>query len=270
MPDEPNYEAPVTSDGGAPSAPSTAGVTPPTPSGTGPTQTTPPPSGASPAAPSAPPNNGEWIPRHRLNEVTEQARREIARWRAEAERYRPQPTQPPPDPQAEAVKAQFFKLFPAAEKLFGLPPDRLEALIASGPHWQAQTEHYWTTVGQNYLRQLEQSMHSVYGGAPDVKARRWFESAFIDWVTNDPDAQSRYISQDPNLVSDFWKQAESLMLDPIRRSAIAAEQRKGERRDRLPKPGVPTQALGRGAPPKPKDEEELHERAYEAFEAQRR
>jgi hypothetical protein len=270
---EPNYEAPVTGSGTeGTAAPSAPGVTPPTtPTGTGATPPTPPSSGTSAAAPASPPtNNGEWIPRHRLNEVTDSARREIAKLRQQIESLQPKPAVAAPDPQTEAIKQQFFKLFPAAEKLFGLQPEKLEQLLGAAPHWQAQTEHYWTNVGQNTLRQLEQSMHTVYGGPPDAKARRWFESAFIDWVNNDPEAQNRYITQDPTLVADFWKQAETLMLDPIRRSAIAAEQRKADRRSRLPSPGVGTQALGKGPAAKPKDEDELHERAFEAFEAANR
>jgi hypothetical protein len=273
VPNEPNYEAPVggADTGNTPAAPSTppAGATPQSPSGTGPNPpSSPAPSGASPAANGQPPDsNGNWIPRHRLNEVTDQARREIARLQQEITKLQPKPAAPAPDPEADAIKQQFFKLFPAAQKLFELQPDKLEQLLGAAPHWQAQTEHYWTNVGANYLRQLEQSMHTVYGGAPDAKARRWFESAFIDWVNNDPEAQNRYIQQDPNLVSDFWKQAEQLMLDPVRRSAIAAEQRKADRRNRLPAPAGSTQALGKGPAAKPKDEDELHERAFEAFEA---
>ena len=179
----------------------------------------------------------------------------------------PKPQATEPDPETEHIKAQFFKLFPQAQKLFGLQPEHLEALIGAAPGFQAQTEHYWTTVGHNYLRQLEQSMQKVYGGQPDVKARRWIESAFIDWVQNDDQARNRYINQDPNLVAEFWQSVESLMLEPVRRSAIAGEQRRSDRRARLPIPGAGTQALGKGPAPKPKDEDQLHERAFEAFEA---
>ncbi len=274
MPD-PTYEPPV--DGGAapPADGGSPGVTPPSPSGTGATPPTPPPSsGGTSAAGSGPPPGaqpGEWIPRTRLNEVTDRARQEIARLSGELQRYqqfveRSQPASAP-DPEGDAIKQQFFKLFPAAQKLFQLPPEQLEQLLGTAPQFQAQTEHYWTTVGQNVLRQLEQSMTKVYGGQPDAKARRWLETAFIDWVQNDDQAKARYINQDPTLVGDFWQSVESLMLEPVRRSAIASEQRRSDRRSRLPVPGVGTQALGKGPAGKPKDEDELHERAFEAFEA---
>jgi hypothetical protein len=259
---DPNYEAPV-SDGG-----SDQGVTPSSPSGTGTPPTSPtPPTSASAGASGPPNNNGEWIPRTRLNEVTDRARQIISQLQYELQTARtPKPPAEEPDQESEQIKAQFFKLFPQAQKLFQLPPDHLEALIGAAPGFQAQTEHYWTTVGHHYLRQLEQSMHKVYGGQPDVKARRWIESAFIDWVQNDDQAKARYINQDPNLVAEFWQSVESLMLEPVRRSAIANEQRRADRRSRLPIPGVGTQALGKGPQKPPKDEDELHERAFEAFE----
>lgn len=267
---EPTYEAPVSgADTGTGTTPPSGGtgVTPPTPGGTG--ATPPPPSGAPSAGGGQPPsNNGDWIPRSRLNEVSERARTEIQRLQGELRAVnQPKPPAEAPDPQAEQIKAQFFKLFPAAEKLFSMQPEKLEQLLQQGPQFQAQTEHYWTTVGGNYLRQLGESMQKVYGGTPDAKARRWVENAFIDWVQHDPQATTRYLQQDPALVADFWQSVESLMLEPVRRSAIANEQRRADRRSRLPVPGQGTQALGKGPANKPKDEDELHERAFEAFEA---
>ncbi len=277
---EPQYEAPVTGgagDGGntGTTPPSggqqNTGVQPPTPGGTGATPPSQTPSGASPAGNGQPPtNNGEWIPRTRLNDVTERARQEIARLQQELHNARnPRPAPTAPDPEQERIKEQFFQLFPNAKQLFALAPDKLESLIGAAPQFHAQTEHYWTNVGQDYLRQLEQSMQKVYGGSPDAKARRWIETAFIDWIQNDDAAKQRYLSRDPGLVGDFWQSVESLMLEPVRRSAIAGEQRRSERRSRLPVPGTGTQTLGKGPGPKPKDEDELHERAFEAFEASR-
>lgn len=264
--DEPNYDAPVENptvdNGGSPASPS------------GPAQQsgTPPPAGAQPgsAQPQAQPQ-GDWVSRHHLNEVWKAHRQQqevLTRLQNELQAVRA-PKQPaaPPDERSEAIKQEFFKLFPQAQQLFELPLEQVQQLLQVAPQLQAQGEHYWSAVGNGQLRQIRESMRNLYGGQPDAKAQRWAETAFIDWVENDPAAKQRYIAQDPALASDFMKAFEASFLDPIRRKAVVVEEQRGARRAALPRPGPRTAAMGQGPPAKPKTEDELHDAAFAALNA---
>jgi hypothetical protein len=237
--DEPQYEAPVdnpTGDsGGSPASPS------------GPAQPnlgTQPPAGAQPGSSAQPAqqSHGEWVSRHHLNEV----------WKAHRQH------------QEVLTRLQNELQAVRAPKL-----DQVQQLLQVAPQLQAQGEHYWSAVGNGQLRQIRESMDKLYGGQPDAKARRWAETAFIDWVENDPTAKQRYIQQDPNLASDFMKSFEAVFLDPIRRKAVVVEEQRGARRAALPRPGPRSAALGQGPPAQPKTEDERHDAAWAALNAQR-
>lgn len=181
----------------------------------------------------------------------------------------PKPPAAQPDERSEAIKQEFFKLFPQAQQLFELPLEQVQKLLQVAPQLQAQGEHYWGAVGNGQLRQITESMTKLYGGPPEGKALRWAQTAFIDWVENDPAANQRYIAQDPSLASDFMKAFEASFLDPIRRKAVVVEEQRGTRRAALPRPGPRTAAMGQGPPAKPKTEDELHDAAFAALNAQR-
>lgn len=270
MDNEPNYEAPVGSPtpsdpSGSPSgvsagSPPSAGQ--PSPSGA------PSPAGAQPAAPAAPAVPKGYVPIHRLNEYADQNRS----LRAELARRSQPPAAPPAavNAQDEEVKSAFFKLFPAAKALFDLPAEKLShALDRMGQH-EASFEHYWTNFGSTALRALRGGIQKTYGAQPDPVAGRFVDAAFIDWLENDQDAKQRFFTGDPELVDDFLKKFTSSLLDPIRRTAVAAEQQRITRRDALPRATPRGGTLGaNGAPQKPKTAEELHEQAAEAFIASR-
>ncbi len=245
---------------GAPLAPG-APDTPPTPEQTPPAS---PPASPPPVDQAARPSV-DYVPRQHFDALlshVQALRDEVARSRT------PKPAPPPPDAEADAIRQQFFKLFPAAEKLFGLPVDRVAELLDQAPHLNAQAEHYWSTFGAHMLRSLDERVRQAYGGAPDAKARRWIEVGFIDWVENDPTARQRYLAQDPSLVSDYWTFIDGTVLAPARRSALATEQQRATKRAALPSAGPRTQPVGT-PPPTPKDEDELHAAAWAALQAQR-
>jgi hypothetical protein len=180
----------------------------------------------------------------------------------------PKPAAPPSDERTDAIKQELFKLVPELQWLTKLDQEQISQVLQLAPQLQAQGEHYWGAVGNGALRQIRESMEKLYGGQPDAKARRWAETAFIDWVENDPQARQRYIAQDPSLASDFIKSFEAVFLDPIRRKAAVVEEQRGTRRAALPRPGPRTSALG-SQTEKPKTEDERHEAAWAALHAQR-
>lgn len=233
--------------------------------------TAPDPTAQGAASGSAPaPQEGQMVPSYRLREATERYRQLEAYARQLQERVEsfgkaPQAPAPQDDPQTAAIREQFKKLFPNLARFEEVNPDQLRQLLDTAPQQQQQWEQYWTNVGQNSLRTLQTKITEVYGDKLDPVARGVFESAFISWVERDPQARERYLSQDPQLVEDFWKRTTAAVLDPVRRSASAQVAQRVDRASRLPSVPRSTNAMGTPRPPKPKTEEDLHDAAWNAL-----
>lgn len=210
------------------------------------------------------------VPSYRLRQSTERYRALEAyamQLREQLEQRNAPPAAPPQqdDPQTAAIREQFKKLFPNLARFEEMNPDQLRSVLESQPQQQQQWEQYWTNVGQNSLRTLQTKITEVYGEKLDPVARGVFESAFISWVERDPQARERYLSQDPQLVEDFWKRTTAAVLDPVRRSASAQVAQRVDRAQRLPSVPRSTNAIGAPRPPKPKTEEDLHDAAWNAL-----
>lgn len=210
------------------------------------------------------------VPSYRLREATERYRalEQYAKQLQErVERFSaPQPRQQPQDdPQTAAIRDQFKKLFPNLSQFEELDPSQLKELLASAPQQKQQWEQHWSNIGQNTLRTLHSKVTEVYGEKVDPVTRGVFESAFISWVERDPQARERYFGQDPQLVEDFWKRTTAAVLDPVRRSASAQVAQRVDRAQRLPSVPRSTNAIGTPRPPKPKNEDEMHDAAWNAL-----
>jgi len=174
-------------------------------------------------------------------------------------------TQPGTDPNVR-IREQFARVFPELAALAERAKD-IEGLLQQAPSMSAQTEHYWTQVGSDFLRSLDGQITSVYGDKISPAARGFFQTAFINWVESDAQVQRRYLQRDPNLVTDFWTTMRSHVLDPVRRSAAVTLEQRGKQMARLPQSGPTTPPPTRG-PAKPKTEDELHDAAFAALFAQ--
>jgi hypothetical protein len=221
-----------------------------------------------------PQQQGQMVPSYRLREVTERYRQlEQAalamQQRLQAVEAQSRATGQPVDQETRAIRDQFRKIFPNLAALDEFDPDQLRGLLQQAPAQQQQWEQYWHNVGTNALRSLQAKVSEVYGEKIDPVTRSIFENAFISWVERDPEAQQRYLSQDPSLVDDYWKKATAAVLDPIRKNAAAQVAQRAERIGRLPSVPRSTTAIGQPKPPKPKTEDDLHDAAWNAALQQR-
>lgn len=216
---------------------------------------------------------GQMVPSYRLREVTEryrqleQAALQMQQRLQALERSRPAGA--PEDQETRAIREQFRKIFPNLAALDEFDPDQLKGIMQQAPAQQQQWEQYWHNVGTNALRSLQSKVSEVYGDKTDPVTRSIFENAFISWVERDPEAQQRYLSQDPTLVDDYWKKATAAVLDPIRKNAAAQVAARADRIGRLPSVPRSTTAIGAPKPPKPKTEDDLHDAAWNAVTSQR-
>lgn len=197
------------------------------------------PAAATPAtpqvAPAAPPTAGApeaMVPSYRLRETREAALREAqtrfeaqaAEIRAEAERYKAQiqalvGVTPPANPEVEAVRSQFSKLYPGLAKMEERAAD-LERLIERGGDLEAQTQHYWQSYGRQTMDRLFTHASEALGGPLTEEGKRQLHASFTGFVSSSPELTARYAS-DPSIVEDFWQQFTSSFIDPVRRAASA-------------------------------------------------
>lgn len=198
----------------APAAPVTA--TPPTAT----------PAAATPAAPEA------MVPSYRIRETREAALREaqtryesqIAAQRAETERYQAQlralvGVTPPANPEVDAVREQFAKLYPGLAKMEAKAAE-MEALLERGGDLEAQNNHYWQSYGRQTMDRLFSGTETALGGALTEEGKRQLHASFVGFVGSSPELTARYAS-DPTIVDDFVRQFTSNFIDPVRRAASA-------------------------------------------------
>lgn len=192
---------------------------------------TPPASvGANPNTPTPPDG---WVPSYRVRETREAALREAqqliaqkdAEYRAELQRVQSQlhalvgATPNTQDPQIEAVRSQFSKLFPGLAK-FESRAEELEKMLERSGDLESQNQHYWQTYGRQTMDRLFSTAQEAIGAPLNDEARRLLHSQFVGFIQSSPELTERY-SSDPTIVDDFWKAFTSSFIDPVRRSAAA-------------------------------------------------
>lgn len=231
---------PATGDTGASAAPAAAtptAVTTPASS----VQATP----QAPATPSAPPDG--FIPRYRYNEVAQreaQAREAVTRYesemtkiKSELDRYRSQVNAlvgvtPQTNTEADAIKSQFFQLFPWAKKLEDRFGD-FESLVDQTQDLRAQNDHYWTSYGKQTMDRLFGLATESLGSPLTDEGKRQLHASFVGFVQSSPELSERYAS-DPTIVEDFWKGFTSSFVDPARRASAAGVATRAAAGARLP------------------------------------
>lgn len=242
-----------------------------------------PPAAATPAAPApqaaippAPPvsattdDRSNWVPSYRIREAREAAAREAqaqfaqreAEIRAEAQRYRDQVQRlvgvtPQADPEVEAVRQQFGKLYPGLAKMEEKVA-QLEQLLERAGDMESQQNHYWTSYGRQTVDRLFDQAQTALGAPLSEEGKRMLHASFVGFVQSSPEMTNRY-SQDPSIVDDFVKAFTSNLIDPTRRSASAVvQQRTGTPLPQDTPGGLPPSTPG----PKPSN---LDERAAQGW-----
>ncbi len=222
---------------------------------------TPAASGQVPAASAAaqPEDRSGWVPPYRLREAREAAAREatqryeaqMGQVKAELDRYRSQiqalvGATPPANTEAEAIRNQFFSLFPWAKKMEDRFGD-VEQLMERANDMENQNTHYWTSYGRQNMDKLFSLASESLGAPLTDEGKRQLHSSFVGFVQSSPELTDRYAS-DPTLVEDFWKQFTQSFVDPARRASGAAVAARAAGNTNLPQDtpsGIP--AVG-GAP----------------------
>jgi hypothetical protein len=231
---------PATGDTGAPaaSAPASTPAAPQSPAASA--QATP----QAPASTSAPDG---FIPRYRYNEASQRAEQaqaavkqyetQMAQVKQELERYRSQVqalvgVTPQQNTEAEAIKSQFFQLFPWAKKLEERFGD-FESLVDQTNDLKAQSDHYWTSYGKQTMDRLFSLADSSLGSPLTEEGKRQLHNSFVGFVQSSPELTARY-ANDPSIVEDFWKGFTSSFVDPARRASSANVQQRVGAVARLP------------------------------------
>lgn len=237
-----------------------------------------PVSGAPPAAPAGPKHytytedRSNWVPSHVVRQRTEEAQRlqqELALWKSRTEALSGVKAPTAPNPEADAIKAQFFQVFPEAQKVFGIV-DKLEKLAGVNIDEIVQSQQQsWVQHGARVLDSVVEKIRAVYGGqelAP--KATERIQRAFVSELESDPDLRARYDRGDLSVIDDFVKDYTGTILDPYRRSTqAAAPAAPGSFQRRLPRGGGGS-AVVPGARPatlKPSDGDDFHKAAFASF-----
>ena len=192
---------------------------------------TPPAAVASPTT-GAPPGDG-WVPSYRIREAREaavrQAQQEFAQReatiRAESDRYRQQlhslvGVTPPADPEVEAIRQQFSKVYPGLSKL-EQSSEQLMKLQERIDQLEYLAGHYWDNYGNTSTERLFSLAAEHFGAPLSEEGKRALHTAFVGHVQSNPEMAQRYAS-DPRLVEEFVKWFASSVIDPIRRTAGAA------------------------------------------------
>lgn len=255
VPPDVSPAVPVPADSGTPSSPAGASA------GDGPPPTTP----------------DNRIPYDRFQEVVHQRQRwetEAARFKAEAEAMRQrleaiaglQPATPPPDPQEQAIREQLERMYPSLKRLQGLNFDQIETLLQTAPELQAQAQATYNSLANESVAKLYDQAKDLFGGqALSPAQQRFLHRAFVDFVETDPANTDRYVRRDPTLIPEFVKAYAAEMLDPVRRAAAVTVGARVTRTAAAPTGGGASGPVGTPPPQIPKDEDSLHDAAWEAI-----
>ena|SRR3990167_1669615 len=201
--------------------------------------------GATPQAPAAAPiqqsqPEPSWL-RGRLQETRDAAIRQAnERWQTERQQMQAQfeATQrqlhaiigvtPQGDPEVQAIKSQFEKLYPGLSKLEQRAQD-LESLVERSGDFQQQNQHYWTSYGRQQMDRLFEHASKSLGSPLTDEGRRALHAAFSGYVQSSPTLVQRY-GEDPSMVDEFWQNFSGAFIDPARRSAAATVEQQTQHR----------------------------------------
>lgn len=173
------------------------------------------------------------------------------------------------DPESQAIRSQFAKMFPGLAKLEAMA-DKLEKLTGIDPETiTAQHEYQWTVLGNRTLQTLTEKMQETLGGDLSPFARRQLAHGFAAWIQSDDTLGERYAMQDPTLIAEYIKEYQTGVLDPFRRKATAPVLQHDARLRRVPRQGAGGNIGGAPAnKPKPGDpnyEDSVHDAGWAAF-----
>jgi hypothetical protein len=232
----------------APSAPSTPAT---------PAQTGAPGAGGGGAAAGAPTtptgfsyaeDRSQWIPPHRLNEVSTRYRTLAEQNRDLERRYRALAgLEQPRNQQHDAVRQQFGEVFPELAPLLQSPDalGQILELVKSGrlAEMQGTVEAYWGRHAQTTARELVNQFAKSAGvdvASLSPRAHNRMALHLKAFIEEDPSGQrqSRFEMADPSLIEEALADMNGLFIDPVRRSTAAAAARTVEGNRRLPEAGV--------------------------------
>ncbi len=129
--------------------------------------------------------------------------------------------QPPQNPEIDAVRNQFSKLYPGLSKIEG-QAEKFEQLLTKIEALEAQNQHYWGSYAQNTVDRLYSVAEESLGNALSPEAKNQLYSSFVGYMQTNPGLEQRYENDSANLVKDFWKAFSSQFIDPHRRANTAA------------------------------------------------
>lgn len=169
---------------------------------------------------------------------------------------------PNPPSRAEAIRNEFFQLFPEYQELSQFAPE-IKTLKEEIAAFKAQNQHYWQSYSGNQLDRLYKLASESYDGQLTDAQKAALTRTFIGYVNSDPEMRQRFES-DPAIVDEYWKDIASNFVEPARRNAVVS----GTARiaQNLPKDD-PSGGLVTSTPAKPKDKDERMALAWQAFEA---
>lgn len=267
--DAPNPDA---GSGGGSASPS------PAPAAPAPASAAPGGSGGGPVAAPAPTSpefkyaedRSQWIPPHRLNEVTNRYRQEAESRRDLERRYRALAgLEQPRNQEHDAVRAQFSTVFPELAPLLQHPEQLQQVLklVQSGQlnEMAGTTEAYWARHAQSISRDLVTKYAASVGveastlGARATNRMALQLKAFIE-EDQSGQRQYRFEMGDPVLVEECLADMQGLFVEPVRRSTATAAARTVETNRRLPEAG-PRGQIPPSAAAAPKSRKDIREAA---------
>ena len=175
-------------------------------------------------------DRSNWVPPHRVRETREAAQREFAAREAAYQARLDQlqknlqaltGVQPPQNPEIDAVKSQFGKLYPGLTRIES-KAEQIERLFEKMEAVEAQNQHYWSSHAQNTIDRLHSVAEESTGKPLTPEAKQQLFSSFVGYIQTNPDLEARYQNDSANLVKDFWKAFSSQFIDPYRRADAAA------------------------------------------------
>lgn len=250
-----------------------------------PAPATPEPSVAAPTIPTASaagaipqqPSHDAMVPSYRIRETREAALREAqAQWAEREAAYQAQMAAvqrqlhalvgvtPQGDPEVDAVRDQFGRVYPGLSQLEARAQDLLSFLERAGD-LETQNEHYWKVYGRQAVDRLFSKASEAVGGQLTDAAKSVLHAAFTGHVASTPELLQRY-ANDPSVVDEFWTNFSSSFIDPVRRTAtVGAAARTG-----LPLPvDTPSGAIRSTPPPQFKDMDDRSAAAWAQFQTAR-
>jgi hypothetical protein len=275
---------------GAPAETSTA----PAPGSTSTTSTAAPPDTSTTTTAAAPPpakkfeyteDRTDWVPRHRLGEVSTRAQRLEAELALERRRIQALTGVTPADPQAgeraELAKA-LGEIHPALGKIMSLDEAKLTQLLGFIDHIPAVTatiDQYWNRNTQTTLDAVVTAFEGkgVKISLDDADDAEVVRGALVNWVRADRTGkrESRFEGNDPKLLDEFVGYFYGRFGAPGQVTATTSTARETDTiRRTLPKVGAKTTVVpttdASTASTKPgeggmKDRRDLHSRARQSY-----